>query len=140
MYNTFLTLGFGEIRFIRSQKKNPQLVHNGYIFNKKLTQANGHTTWRCADTIKGKCRAVCITKNNVLLVARRQHTHDPHWNRISNRPQYGAEQELDEYLEIKTTEGRFYETFLKVIDPNDENAYKMLITEEIPKDEDLTME
>lgn len=116
-------------------------MHNGFIFNKKLTQANGHTTWRCADTIKGKCRAVCITKNNTLLVARRQHTHEPHWNRISNRPQYGAEHDLDEYLEIKTAaEGRFYETFLKVIDPNDEHTYKMLITEEIPKDDELTME
>lgn len=111
-------------------------MYNGYIFNKKLTQANGHTTWRCADTIKGKCRAVCITKNNILLAVRRQHTHEHHWNRISNRPQYAVEQELDEYLEIKN-DGPFYEKF--VIAQNDESAYKLLITEEIPKEEDMTM-
>jgi FLYWCH zinc finger domain len=74
-----------EIHFIKSQKKNAQLVFGGYIFNKKLTQANGQTTWRCAEVIKHKCRALCITRNNVLIRARREHSHPNHAKRIGNR-------------------------------------------------------
>lgn len=92
-------------------------MYNGYIYNKKLSQANGHTTWRCADVIKYKCRAVCITKNNELLSARRLHSHTPHWNRISNRPLYSVEEDLDEYIEIKSTDNRkLFDTLIDVID------------------------
>lgn len=92
----------GKVRFIRSQKKNPQLVYEGYIYNKKLTQVSGHTTWRCTDVKKNKCKAVCITKNSELVSVRRQHIHEPHWSRISNRALYAVENDLDEYFEISS--------------------------------------
>lgn len=89
----------GKVQFIRSQKKNAQLVYEGYIFNKKLTQANGHTTWRCSDVSKNRCRAVCTTKNNELVHVRRSHEHEPHWGRIANRPLYNEEDDLDDILD-----------------------------------------
>lgn len=92
------------VKFIRSQKKNPQLVYNDYIYNKKLTQANGHTTWRCSDVSKNKCRAVCLTKRSRLVVARRHHDHESHWERIGNRPLYDVEDDLDEYVDIDPTD------------------------------------
>lgn len=88
----------GKIQFIRSQKKNAQLVYDGYIYNKKLTQANGHTTWRCSDVSKNRCRAVCTTINNELVHVRRSHDHEPHWSRIANRPLYNEEEEMTETI------------------------------------------
>lgn len=85
----------GKVFYIRSQKKNPQLVYEGYIFNKKQTQANGHTTWRCTEMAKNRCRAVCITQNSRLVHARRSHDHEPHWGRFSNRELYTTEHEAD---------------------------------------------
>lgn len=93
----------GTVQYIRSQKKNAQLVYDGFIYNKKLTQASGHTTWRCSDVSKNKCRAVCVTKFSRLISARRNHDHEPHWNRISNRILYNVESDLEEILCIKTT-------------------------------------
>lgn len=86
-----------DVMFIRSQKKNAQLVYNGFIYNKKLTQANGHTTWRCCDVSKNRCRAVCTTKDNSLMDARRDHDHEAHWDRIANRMLYTQEEELDQH-------------------------------------------
>ncbi|XP_017475182.1 PREDICTED: modifier of mdg4 isoform X4 [Rhagoletis zephyria] len=93
--------GDGEVKFIRSQKKNAQLVYNGYIYNKKLTQANGQTTWRCIDFLKLRCKAVVITKKNILVAARRSHSHEDHVQRIGQRPLYNIEEDLGEYIEIK---------------------------------------
>lgn len=87
----------GKIYFIRSQKKQAQLVYKGYIFNKKQTQANGHTTWRCIDLTKNRCTAVCTTKDNKLKSVRRAHHHPPHWNRISNKKYFDA----DETVKLK---------------------------------------
>lgn len=77
-------------------------MHKGFIYNKKLTQANGHTTWRCVDVLKLRCKAVCVTKGRELIAARRHHIHPPHWTRIANRPLYEVEEDLGEYVEIKT--------------------------------------
>lgn len=93
----------GSIKFIRSQKKNAQLVYKDYIYNKKLTQANGQTTWRCADVLKLRCKAVVITKNGEFLDARRQHNHESHSSRIGQRQLYAVEEELEEYIEICTS-------------------------------------
>lgn len=93
--------GEEDVKFIRSQKKNAQLVYNGYIYNKKLTQANGQTTWRCIDFLKLRCKAVVITKKNVLVAARRSHSHEDHVQRIGQRPLYNVEEDLGEYIEIK---------------------------------------
>ncbi|XP_016935338.4 modifier of mdg4 isoform X3 [Drosophila suzukii] len=92
-----------EISFIRSQKKNAQLVYRDYIYNKKLTQANGQTTWRCADVLKLRCKAVVITRNGSFVDARRQHNHSSHASRIGQRQLYKVEQELEEYIEICTS-------------------------------------
>ncbi|KAM7363398.1 modifier of mdg4 isoform 8-T8 [Cochliomyia hominivorax] len=91
----------GQVKFIRSQKKNAQLVYNGYIYNKKLTQANGHTTWRCIDVLKMRCKAVVITKKNELVAARREHNHEDHLQRINQRPLYNEEEDLGDYIELK---------------------------------------
>ncbi|XP_023036496.1 modifier of mdg4 isoform X3 [Drosophila willistoni] len=90
----------GEIKFIRSQKKNAQLVYRDYIYNKKLTQANGQTTWRCADVLKLRCKAVVITKGGQFIDARRNHNHECHTGRIGQRQLYNVESELEEYIEI----------------------------------------
>ncbi|XP_020813459.1 modifier of mdg4-like isoform X2 [Drosophila serrata] len=95
--------GDEDIRFIRSQKKNAQLVFRDYIYNKKLTQANGQTTWRCADVLKLRCKAVVITKNGSFIDARRQHNHQSHASRIGQRQLYKVEEELEEYIEICTS-------------------------------------
>ncbi|XP_017081865.1 modifier of mdg4-like isoform X2 [Drosophila eugracilis] len=92
-----------EISFIRSQKKNAQLVFRNYIYNKKLTQANGQTTWRCADVLKLRCKAVVITRDGQFIDARRQHNHESHSSRIGQRQLYKVEQELEEYIEICTS-------------------------------------
>lgn len=96
----------GKVFYIRSQKKNPQLVYDGFIFNKKQTQANGHTTWRCTEMAKNRCRAVCITQNSRLVHARRSHHHEPHWGRFTNRELYTTEHEadVDAHGEIYTTQ------------------------------------
>ncbi|XP_075153004.1 modifier of mdg4-like isoform X8 [Haematobia irritans] len=91
----------GFVKFIRSQKKNAQLVYNGFIYNKKLTQANGHTTWRCIDVLKMRCKAVVITKKNELVIARREHNHEDHTQRINQRPLYNEEEDLGDYIELK---------------------------------------
>lgn len=88
------------VKYIRSQKKSAQLVYRGYIYNKKQTQRNGHTTWRCSDISKNKCKAVCLTKQSAFVVARRVHHHEPHWDRIANRMLFDVENDLDEYVEI----------------------------------------
>lgn len=98
-----------EVKFIRSQKKNAQLVYKGFIYNKKLTQANGHTTWRCIDVLKLRCKAVVITKKNSLVVARREHNHIDHMSRIGQRPLYNVEEELGDFIEIKAGDPKLAE-------------------------------
>lgn len=70
--------------FIESQQGQPQLIYNGFIFNRKIVLLNGLTTWRCSD-FKEKCRAVAITKNNIMMAAKGHHCHKNHWGRISNK-------------------------------------------------------
>lgn len=90
-----------EIRFIRSQKKNAQLVYKDFIYNKKLSQVNGQTTWRCADVLKMRCKAVIITKGNELVTARREHNHADHKDRIGQRALYKEEEDLGVLEEFK---------------------------------------
>lgn len=51
--------------------------------------------------------------------------HEAHWNRISNRPLYSVEEDLEEYIEIKTSEGKLY-NMLSVIN-NDDIDFKLLV-------------
>lgn len=103
VFALFLSSCIGnKVFYIRSQKKNAQLVYEGYIYNKKQTQANGHTTWRCCEMAKNRCRAVCITRNSKLVRARRNHEHPAHWSRFSNRELYSTEHDIDAHGEIFT--------------------------------------
>lgn len=100
-YSLFST-NADKIYYIRSQKKNAQLVYHGFIYNKKQTQANGQTTWRCSEMSKNRCRAVCITLNSSLVSVRREHQHQPHWERFTNRELYLTEQDIDAPSEMFT--------------------------------------
>lgn len=87
-----------EIKFIRSQKQNAQLVYNMCIYNRKKTLQNGCTTWRCCENLKYKCKAACITLNDKFVNARHRHNHPNHWEKIANRPLHDrSEFELDEF-------------------------------------------
>lgn len=37
------------------------------------------------------------------MSARRDHDHEAHWGRISNRPLYSEEDDVEEYIEIDTS-------------------------------------
>lgn len=83
----------GNIYFICSQKKNTQLVYRGYIYNKKATQLNGNSTWRCMDLAKTRCKAIVRTQNGHFLHVREKHHHGPHAERLHNRMLYRNESE-----------------------------------------------
>lgn len=121
----------GVVKFIRSQKKNAQLVYNGYIYNKKLTQANNNTTWRCIDVLKMRCKAVVITKKNKLVAARREHNHDDHLSRIGERPLYNEEEDLGEYIELKTDSANLSEfiavTNIEMLPQKNGKEYKLYV-------------
>lgn len=93
-----------KIRFIRSQKKNAQLVYKNFIFNKKITQINGHTTWRCAEMAKIKCRALLTTKSGHLIRTRECHNHPDHQAKLLHRLYHDVENDMDEVFEIKSSE------------------------------------
>lgn len=82
--------------FICSQKKNAQLVYRDYIYNKKQTQINGNTIWRCCESAKLSCRAVCTTINNEIVSVRRNHNHSSHWDRCINRELFLTEQDIND--------------------------------------------
>lgn len=92
--NIFVSHCFvGKIYFICSQKKNTQLVYRGYIYNKKTTQLNGNSTWRCLDLSKTRCKAIVRTQNGRFIGVREKHHHGPHTDRLNNRMLYRSEQD-----------------------------------------------
>lgn len=93
----------GQIHYTRSQKKAIQLVFMGFIYNKKITQINGHTMWRCSDASRLKCHTTITTKNGKKIRSRGEHNHPDHRAKLLRRPLYDTEEELDEYIEIKPT-------------------------------------
>ncbi|KXJ75201.1 hypothetical protein RP20_CCG012175 [Aedes albopictus] len=119
----------GAIKFIRSQKKNAQLVYKGFLYNRKLTQQNGNTTWRCIDVTKLRCKAICVTKFNKLIRAKRQHTHENHESKIRNRPLYDYPEDLEEYLDIYSRDPISASQKLDVID--DGTDYKLVVRDTI---------
>lgn len=119
----------GAIKFIRSQKKNAQLVYKGYLYNRKLTQQNGNTTWRCIDVTKLRCKAICVTKFNRLIRAKRQHGHENHESKIRNRPLYDYPEDLEEYLDIYSRDPISASQKLDVID--DGTDYKLVVRDTI---------
>lgn len=119
----------GTIKFIRSQKKNAQLVYKGYLYNRKLTQQNGNTTWRCIEVSKLRCKAICVTKFNKLIRAKRQHIHENHDSKIKNRPLYDYPEDLEEYLDIYSRDPISASQKLDVID--DGIDYKLVVRDSI---------
>ncbi|KFB53273.1 Mod(mdg4)-v26 [Anopheles sinensis] len=92
----------GVVKFIRSQKKCAQLVYDGYIYNRKIVQQNGRTTWRCSDLLKYRCNATCVTKLNQLVSIRREHHHENHLKKICTKSLFDYPEDLEEYLNIYT--------------------------------------
>lgn len=90
------------VKFIRSQKKCAQLVYRGYIYNRKIVQQNGRTTWRCSDLLKYRCNATCVTKLNQLVSIRREHHHENHLSKICTKSLFDYPEDLEEYLDIYT--------------------------------------
>ncbi|XP_062704523.1 uncharacterized protein LOC134286836 [Aedes albopictus] len=119
----------GAIKFVRSQKKNAQLVYKGFLYNRKLTQQNGNTTWRCIEVTKLRCKAICVTKFNKLILAKRQHSHENHESKIRNRPLYDYPEDLEEYLDIFSREPISASQKLDVID--DGTDYKLVVRDTI---------
>uniref|UniRef100_A0A182NKW8 BEN domain-containing protein n=1 Tax=Anopheles dirus TaxID=7168 RepID=A0A182NKW8_9DIPT len=89
-------------KFIRSQKKCAQLVFEGYIYNRKIVQQNGRTTWRCSELLKYHCKATCVTKLNQLISIRRDHNHADHAGKIAKKLLYDFPEDLEEYMNIHT--------------------------------------
>lgn len=110
--------------FIRSQKKNPQLVYKGFIYNKKVTQVNKNTLWRCIDSIKFRCNSSVTTKNGILLRARENHSHPMHSDKLYNKRLYDVEEELDEFIEIKTEDQKLC-NFVDVVDTG--SNFKLIV-------------
>ncbi|XP_053697164.1 modifier of mdg4-like isoform X2 [Sabethes cyaneus] len=113
------------IKFIRSQKKNAQLVYRGFLYNRKLTQQNGNTTWRCIEVAKLRCKAICVTKFNRLIRAKRQHVHENHENKIRNKPLYDYPEDLEEYLDIYSKDPISASHEIDVID--DGTGHKLVV-------------
>nr|XP_049461667.1 modifier of mdg4-like isoform X2 [Anopheles coluzzii] len=90
------------VKFIRSQKKCAQLVYDGYIYNRKMIQQNGRTTWRCCDLLKYHCKATCVTKQNKLIGIRSEHNHNDHSSKIEDKALYDFPEDLEEYVNIRT--------------------------------------
>lgn len=84
----------GVLKFMRSQKSKPQLVFGNFIYNKKITYSNGNTNWRCADFIKHKCKASCLTNNNVMLRRRLEHKHPAPDAKLLKKTFYPTEESL----------------------------------------------
>jgi lipopolysaccharide export LptBFGC system permease protein LptF len=116
------------IVFIKSQKNNAQLVYKMQIYNKKgVSQLTGHTTWRCAERRKYKCLATIISGNNELVRANLQHTHNfNHYERIKSRPVYEFEEDLDEYIEINSTDPNICDK-INIVDTGKE--FKLIVSD-----------
>lgn len=74
--------------FIENLQGETQLIYNGFVYNRKAIFPNGLTTWKCSSLNSMKCRAVIITKNNVMMAAKGHHNHKKHWNQESNKIKY----------------------------------------------------
>lgn len=59
--------------------------------------------------MKLKCKAVVITKKNILVAARRLHNHTNHSTRIANRPLFEEEEELGEFIEMTASDPKLLE-------------------------------
>ncbi|XP_062556338.1 modifier of mdg4-like isoform X2 [Armigeres subalbatus] len=121
------------IKFIRSQKKNAQLVYKGFLYNRKLTQRNGSTTWRCIDLAKLHCKAICVTKFNKLIRSKRQHNHANHESKIEHRPLYDFPEDLEEYFNIYSRDPISASQKLDVID--DGTDYKLVLRDSLEEHE-----
>uniref|UniRef100_A0A182PMZ3 BTB domain-containing protein n=1 Tax=Anopheles epiroticus TaxID=199890 RepID=A0A182PMZ3_9DIPT len=90
------------VKFIRSQKKCAQLVHEGYIYNRKTVHQNGRTSWRCCDLLKYHCKASCVTKLNQLVSIRNGHNHEDHSSKLTHKTLFDFPEDLEEYVNIRT--------------------------------------
>lgn len=99
-------------------------MYKGYIYNKKVTQVNKNTLWRCIDAIKLRCKASVTTKNGVLLRARESHSHNSHSDKLYKKTMYDVEEELDELIEIKNEDQKLC-NFVDVVDTG--SNFKLIV-------------
>lgn len=85
---------------------------------------NKNTLWRCIDAIKLKCRAAVTTKNGILIRARETHTHKSHSEKLFKKTMYDVEEELDEFIEIKSDDQKLC-NFVDVVDTG--NNFKLIV-------------
>lgn len=101
------------------------MVYKGFIYNKKVTQVNKNKLWRCIDAIKLRCNATVTTRNGVLLRARESHTHKCHSDKLYKKTMYDVEEELDEFIEIKTDQDQKLCNFVDVVDEG--SNFKLIV-------------
>lgn len=63
--------------FFIPTKKRKILIVNGYKFYINTSNDYGRTWWRCSISTINKCTATAITKDNVLVVHKGSHNHEP---------------------------------------------------------------
>jgi len=62
--------------FIKSEKNQDLLIHNGFIFRKERISVN-KTIWRCIEHSKSKCRGRCHTEDGEVIMHNDKHNHVP---------------------------------------------------------------
>jgi hypothetical protein len=64
------------LEFIKSEKNQDLLVHNGFIFRKERISAS-KAIWRCIEHSKSKCRGRCHTEDGEVIIHNDKHNHVP---------------------------------------------------------------
>jgi len=64
------------LTYIKSQKNQPHLIHDGYEFIKD-TKTNSKCIWKCASYKKLKCKSRVHTANEKIIHFQGSHTHAP---------------------------------------------------------------
>lgn len=74
------TGGCSPLTIITSQRGGKILLKDGYKYNKKRENANGHSTWLC--TNRKSCRALLITNSTGIVIKQQPHNCVP--NAVNN--------------------------------------------------------
>lgn len=77
--------------------------------------------------MKLRCKAVVITKRNALVCARREHEHSDHKSRIGQRPLYNVEEDLGDFIEIKSDDPKLSEYITISHLELDKDKYKIYV-------------
>ena len=71
------------MEFVNSNKGEPQLILDGYIYTKQKDLANNVISWECVERRNEKsCKAKIKTLDNEIIDRLHDHTHPPCPERI----------------------------------------------------------